>query len=85
MKRIVYALIVTATVICAGCEKREPTLGDSAPQKPPSVLEYKKLLERRVSSVDGAKINIPQEVSTYQNASDDEKMRLFTEKQNLIR
>lgn len=69
MKRIMYSLAIAASAFCLGCGKSEPDT--------PSAAEYKAILEKRVSSPGGANINIRQEVSRFQNASDAEKRELY--------
>ena len=88
--KIIYNLIVAALVLCAGCTKEETPEAKAPEKRPPielptpSVGAYKKLLEKRESSVGGANINIMQEVSKYQNASDAEKRQLYDQVKALV-
>jgi len=83
MKKIMYSLAIAASAFCLGCEKSEP---DTPPEPhTPSTAEYKALLEKRVSSVKGAEINIRQEVGKFENASSAEKRKLYETQKSLAR
>ena len=83
MKRIMYSLAITASMFCLGCGQSEP---DPMPEpSTPSKAEYKALLEKRVSSVDGANINILQELSKFDNASPAEKRELYNKVKSLVK
>ena len=84
--KIIYHLIVAALVLCAGCGEKEPPR-EPQPTSPttPSVADYKALLEKRASSVDGANINIMQEVGKYENATDEEKRELYNKVKALVK
>ncbi len=83
MKRLIYTLFLASAALCAGCTKGD----DPAPSGPrvPTASEYKALLEKRAASVDGANINVRQEVSRFENASDTEKLDLYSRVQSLVR
>ena len=52
---------------------------------PPTPEEYRVLLEQRVASVDGADINIRQEVCRFENATDEEKFELYDKAKSLTK
>lgn len=83
MKRIMYLLAIAVSALCLGCGKSEP----DTPREPytPSTAEYKALLEKRVSSVDGANINIRLEVGKFENASPSEKRDLYNRVNSLVK
>ena len=77
MKRIMYLLTIAASAFCLGCGESEPDT--------PSTSEYKALLEKRASSVGGAKINIRQEISKFEKASPAKKRELYRTQESLAR
>ena len=81
MKRIIYAATILSLLLFAGCGKDE---SKPAPEVP-SAADYTKLLEQRKASVDGAVIDVPQEVWKYQNASDEEKVMIFNKVKALVK
>ena len=85
--KIIYHLIVAALVLCAGCgDKKDASEGQQPPSPTtPSVADYKVLLEKRASSVDGANINIMQEVGNYEKATDEEKRELYNKVKALVK
>ena len=86
--KIVFKLIVATLMLCAGCGEKEDAPIDNPPPPPPvipTVGDYKALLEKRASSVDGANINIMQEVGKYEKASDEEKKDLYNKVKALVK
>ena len=81
--KIIYKLIVATLMLCAGCGDKKPE--ESKPTPPPPVADYKALLEKRASSVDGANINIMQEVGRYEKATDEEKRELYNKVKALVK
>lgn len=84
MKRIMYSLAIAASAFCLGCGKSEEPPTPSTPRTP-SAAEYKALLEKRASSVDGVKINIWQEVGKFEKATPDEKRYLYKIQESLAK
>lgn len=82
MKRIMYLFAIGALVLCQGCGE-EPNVPHQS-SATPTTAAYKALLEKRKSSVGGANINIRQEVSKFQNASDAEKRDLYNQVNALV-
>lgn len=74
MRNMGVALVLSACALIGGCSKSEqPFEGE----EPPSVEDYKDVLERRVKSSSGADINIEQELTKYKNSSDINKKELY--------
>lgn len=84
MKRIMYSLAIAASAFCLGCGKSDEPAPSSEPYTP-SAAEYKTLLEKRASSVDGANINIRQEVGKFENASPSEKRDRYNRVKSLVK
>lgn len=78
MKTIFCTFIAIASLFCAGCAPSEMD------DKPKSESEYRKLLEKRISSAGGAVININQEVNEYRKASPDEKREMYRKVYELV-
>ena len=76
MKKLSCGLILAA-MFCAGCGE--------APQKPPSTADYRRLLEKRVSSVNAPDIDIRLEVSKYEISTDEEKFKIYKEVEARVR
>jgi len=100
MKKLIYSLVLASSVLCIGCrqEERDPLeelredLRKAAVRKAaeeaarvPASSEYRALLERRKTSVDGANINILQEVSKFENATDEEKRKLYDQAKAFVK
>ena len=89
MKRIIYSLMTAAVVFCVGCGQKErgaaPSSTETLQPTVPTEGQYRALLEKRAASVDGANINIKQEVSKYANASDAEKRELYNKVKALVK
>ena len=51
----------------------------------PTSDDYKKLLEKRKASVDGANINVLQEVGKFEKATDEEKRELYKKVKALVK
>lgn len=86
MKKLIYTTSLIASLFIVGCGSEE----ERAPQQVvqpsvPSVSAYRTLLEKRAASVDGANINVRQEVGKYENASDEEKRELYSKVESLVR
>lgn len=95
MKKLIYSLVLASSVLCIGCsqEERDPLeelredLRKAAEEaaRVPASSEYRALLERRKTSVDGANINILQEVSKFENATDEEKRKLYDQAKAFVK
>lgn len=80
MKKLIYITSLIVLLFFIGCgDDSQPRSSSVQP-----VSEYKKLLEKRVDSVDGANINIRKEVSRYENASDEDKRSLYKKVEDIV-
>lgn len=84
MKRIMYVFAIAASAFCLGCGNSDKPSPSPQPETP-STAAYKALLEKRATSVDGANINIRQEVGKFENASPAEKCALFNKVKSLVK
>ena len=84
MKRIVYSLAIAGLAFCLGCGKSDEPAPTAEPYTP-STAAYKSLLEKRAASVDGANINLRQEVGRFENASAAEKRELYDKVNSLVK
>lgn len=84
MKRIMYSLAIAVSAFCLGCGKSDEPTPSPEPYTP-STAAYKALLEKRAASVDGANINIRQEVGKFENASAAEKRELYNKVNSLVK
>lgn len=87
MKTIFVASVVTLALFCAGCGNGNSSSGSDSAKNPlvPNASQYRALLEKRISSTDGANINIRQEMSRFESASEAEKLVLFNRASELAR
>lgn len=81
MKRIICTVTLLSTFLFAGCGND----GSKPAPQVPSAADYTKLLEKRKASPDGGDFEIPQEVYKFQNASDEEKIRIFNKVKELVK
>lgn len=84
MKKIFKVALLAFSVILAGCGESGEGGAVSNQCKPPSVSEYRTLLERRQASSGGVTINIRREISQYENLSDDEKIEQYNKVKALV-
>ena len=77
MKEIIGSSALAVMVFCLGCGKSDETSTTDRQYTTPSTAAYRALLEKRAASVGGADINIRQETSRFENASDEEKCELY--------
>ena len=83
-KRIIYVIALASSVILTGCGNEEATPVEKTTKVPTSAA-YRKLLEKRVSSTRGADINIMQEMSKFERATDVEKGELFKRAESFVK
>jgi len=87
MNRILFALTIASSLIVAGCgegEDPQPTAQSPAPHVP-TVAEYRQILEKRISSTDGANINVRQEIGKFEKASDADKISMYKKVKDLAK
>ena len=85
MKGIVAAVAVVSSVILAGCGESPAPAPQKQPMEAMSVDQYKEILQKRESSVDGADIDVPKMVAEYERASKDERVKLYKKAEELAR
>lgn len=86
MRNIILVALAATVGFIAGCGSGEDH-SDEVAKRPSahSSAEYRALLEKRASSVDGAKFDIRREVGKYENASEPEKIELYERVEKLVK
>lgn len=79
--KIIYILAIVSSILVIGCRKKEEKPSDPVR----TTTEYRELLEKRITSPNGANINVRQEVNTYENASDAEKRKMYDQAKELAK
>ena len=74
MKTIIYISAIGLSMLLAGC-------GDDVPTSD----EYRGMLQKRTSSVNGANINVKMEVDKYEASDDATKKALYDNVERLTR
>lgn len=85
MSKPLYMYAIVLALLACGCGEKDRSETPIAPDPVPTVSAFRQILEKRISSADGAEINVRQEVGKFENASDAEKRKMFEAAKNLAR
>lgn len=85
MNKIICIIASVSSILILGCGKSEEKYEIVVPDPVPTASDYRQVLEKRITSSDGANINVRQEVNAFENASDAEKREMYNRAKNLAR